>query len=386
MINSMYVNWLLIKPKILTIPQWNEKVKELNSMHLKKRTKNITKLINLCGTVRYIEGKNYLEAQVVTDNKYKYRCYFTLGNAANRELERLKLTGYKSYQFINSRFKRKYGMTLFSAFSGQEYKELFLAIKKCIPAPMNWVNPAAVGACISNVYIADESSSYPSKLSGALPTLHGFKKIPGRSEPDEDYPFAFYLNSGAMKIFNELEMPGAKVDEEITILCKKSEYSLKEIMQRIYKRRNEKPEYKAYMNLCIGYFQNNKYPFMSHISAVVLARCVKVMNDRLAYLDKEGLIPILCNTDSISWTGGPSSLTVTEKSLGAFVIQHENCQMAIKGVKSYQILDHNEVTTVFSGIKREISEKFKFGDIFTYEGSEEKIKVIDDDYTIRDLM
>lgn len=385
---NLYVNWALVKLQKLTIDQWNKKVKEIESLGLKKRTQNKTKLIDVAGTVRWIQSQNYLLAEVCYEKPEKFMCYYTLGDAANQNLERLHLTGKRAFSFINQRFKRKYSINLYDAFTNKSYEDIYRALKKCIPPPLNWVNDAVVGRITKNVYIGDESSSYPSKLSGTLPTLHGYKKMPGRVDPDAEYPFAFYLESGGLKIFNELEMPGTVInsDAEITILCKQSEYSLKEIMQRIYNKREEKPEYKAYMNLCIGYFQNNRDPFMSHVSAVVLARCVQGMNDRMEELVKEGNIPILANTDSISWTGGPSKLTTLQKNMGAFMLKHSNCEMAIKGPKSYQIRDAGAVITVFSGIKREVSSTFKFGDVFNYDAPEEKIKVIEENYIIHDLI
>ena len=364
-----------------------------------------------------LKGKQFRDATnqiilYVADSEKGYKKYCCLCTEESTPEE----TGFKGWQFINEKFREEFGIRLDTAFTNkQKFSEIYWKVKKCVCSPINFVTQKNFLRDIKlhNCYKADESSSYPAKLLGKLPTFYGCKVLPGRIEPSEEFPFAFYVNSGHMKIFNELDtrnfdnefylafrdekaswkhFDNLPDNEEETVLCRASEFNLESMLQKIYAGRKEHPEYKQFMNMCIGYFHNTHPqvgPQCSHLASVVMARCVKSMSERAKKIKKEGNEVILINTDSIAWIGNPSEIVDKQKKLGAFVSEHEGCEMIVCGVKKYQIhdLNTNEVKTVCSGLAKKISRTLEFGGILdvnikecfyklTEEGFLEKFEII----------
>ena len=297
--------------------------------------------------------------------------------------------GYEAFNFINDKFYDKYKTTLFQAFSGKKYKQEYSDIKKCVPKQIDYLNRFYQNRIIDNIYKSDVSSAYPTQLCKDIPTLHDCKRVTGRVEPTEEYPFAFYVKSKTLKIYNELDINDyinskyykhamldkwnpINVDEDETILCKKSEYSLKSIFEELYNDRKEHDEYKLYMNACIGFFHKNSNPTLSMIAAVVIARCANDMLKRCEIIEKEGNTIILINTDSICWMGNQSSVSENEKYLGSFTKEYENIKMCCRSVKCYQLqVSESETITRFSGLPKESQNTLAFGDILKKEFSEE---------------
>ena len=167
------------------------------------------------------------------------------------------------------------------------------------------------------------------------------------------------LNSHHVKIYNELftkdfgksryytpyhdpetkwkPNDSIKPEDEITVLCKKSNYDMSDIFTEIYNMRKEKPELKLYMNACIGYFHRNNNPVLSPIAAVVLARCAHEMLERCKKQKKEGNTVVLINTDSIIWKGKQSKISEYKKYFGSFTAEYEDTRVAILSVKAYQV-------------------------------------------------
>ena len=57
-------------------------------------------------------------------------------------------------------------------------------------------------------------------------------------------------------------------EDEITVLCKTSEYSFKSIFEDLYKHRKDNPENKLYMNAFIGFCHRNNDPILSFFASV----------------------------------------------------------------------------------------------------------------------
>ena len=396
------INWKTIDSDFLTVDEFNAKIVELQAKGLtrtytdgKREITGINKLrghyflsdANIPGS-----AKNQVMLYALDpDNGFvKYCANFMPGEEVKE-----KRYGYYGYKFINEQFREHYGIRMETAYSGKQFKDLFYKIKKCVCSPINYITPknqlhnVALGCCFKS----DESSSYPAKLAKSLPTLHGAITVPGRAEPNEQYPFAYYTKSHHMKIYNELDtrdfnndfypsyndeksswkhFDDISADEDETILCKACEYNMRPVIEKIYAGRKAHPEYKDYMNMCIGYFhttQPTTGPICSHIAAVVLARCIRSMIDRATIIQNEGNSVLLINTDAVCWMGKQSSISVPQnkKELGAFVVEHEDCQMIICGVKKYQIYDNGILKTVCSGLKEHKNILKKFGDIINYK-------------------
>ena len=395
------INWSYYKSEYISIEDYNNLIDSLNERGITRISTNGKRVVTGVDIVRnhyFISDANVAGAaknQVMlyiadSESGYKKYCVPVL-NADFQKVLKNNRYGYYGYRFINNKFRDHFGITFETACSGKQYKDIFWKIKKCVVSPINFATPnlSFRNTILKNCYKSDESSSYPAKLLGKLPTLHGFKNMPGRVEPNKEYPFAFYVNSGHIKILNELDSrefnnrfypsyndikSSWKHDDLIneeddeTILCRALDYNMYPVINEIYEGRKEHPEYKQYMNMCIGFFHTTQPtvgPICSHIAAVVLARCVKQMIERAEYISEEGNVVLLINTDSIAWIGNQSKLTEKYKKIGAFVAEYEDGQVVICGVKKYQICDKNgeRLKTICSGLATETSENLKFGDI-----------------------
>lgn len=299
-------------------------------------------------------------------------------------------TGQTAYEYINEEYiaTKKNKKSLFSDISGKKYKKEYNDIKKCVPAAINYIRHETVGKVIDKVYKADVSSAYPAAACGSIPTLHNFKRVTGRIEPTEEYPFAFYIKSHHLAIYNELDtrkfkksiyypqykhpaevsswapLDNIKAEDDETILCKDSGISLKAIFEKLYNNRKEHSEFKFIMNAFIGRCQYNGDPFMSHLSAVVLARTVNNMIERCNILVKEKSSPIFISTDSIAWRGSESECAVEEKYLGSFTYEAKNTKWFSRGLKAYQYIDmKGEISCVCGHISKTDERRKTFGAI-----------------------
>lgn len=296
-------------------------------------------------------------------------------------------------EFVNNEFKKIYKKSMEAAFKVRSNKQAYCDIKKCVPSPINWaVDDWRKDRNLYEVQKADVSSAYPAELVKRVPTLDKHLRCKGRVEPTAEYPFAFYLKSQHIKIIEEdgtiistfdlakskyymatttkssggsyvKKFYDIKPEEDETILCAAAPYSFEPIMTDLYENRKQHPEYKQYMNYVIGLFHANKNPRFSQIAAIVLLRCSWNMEQRLAELEKRGCSPLLVNTDSIAWLGDDVSITTDKKTLGAFVLEHRNCEMIICSPKKYQWKDGEEVNTTWAGVKDIKSLGLAFGDI-----------------------
>lgn len=393
------INWYKIKMKQLNIDEYNLKVIELQNSGLPKVKKMKCDILSMHYSYSILSLPNYKEIKIYNEEGlFRFGCYPGKGT------QKVKITGRKGFLALDRRFEYKFGKSITDAFSGIEYKDFYVAINKCIPAPVNFCSEISSGKIIDGCWGADISSAYPFHLSKSMPTLHGSKFLPGRVEPTEEYPFAFYIKSHHFKVLYEFDTRDFKNEftfypnffdklskwihyenisdeEEQTILCKKSIYSFKEIVEKLYKGRNKHPIYKDYLNVSTGYFAISTNPILAHLLAVIRGRQVKYMLDLAHSLVNENNIPILIATDAIMWKGKESAFATDIKSLGAFVYKEKNCKIALKGVRSYQILRENgEMHTVLSGQKtEEEKEKMIFGDIFNEKGVELSHYVMEND-------
>ena len=291
------------------------------------------------------------------------------------------VTGKMAFFQINSRFRRLSKLSLYDAYGGKkENKAIYWLVKRCVPAPICWANEPFKLQILQNCYKVDVSSAYPFEASKRLPTMNGAKFVDGIAEPTEEFPFAFYPNAGTLKIYGEKVDTGElmsrpeydkrrdplePLNKIITILCPAYEGNeLETVFKDLYSKRDEHPEYKSFMNLCIGYCQMNKCPILSPIAAVTLARCCCRMATLADELKRRGNMPLMINVDSVSWLGKPEpDLYVPEKDFGAMVLEYKNVYMCIGGAKKFQIYDPetSEVVTKYAGVSTKISQEMGFG-------------------------
>lgn len=296
-----------------------------------------------------------------------------------------EITGYMAMKKVKELYAAITHKSFARQFGGD--KQLAAAIKRCVCSPICY--PSSNGATpvvkhYDKVFKTDITSAYPYEGSKKLPTLQGAKKVSGRVAPTEEFPFAFYVKSGDLAIYEEFDTDDMRnyrkfypayfdrhfaVRDEETILCPAAEYDLNQLFYMMYDKRKTNPEYKTYMNLFIGYCQRNDNPEFAHIAAVVLARCVMRVLRIAAELEKRGNQVILIATDAVAWTGKaePDMYCLPhEKELGALVLEYENTKACIKGSKCYQIIAADgSVKTFWSGVSKAKTKGLAFGEIET---------------------
>ena len=299
-------------------------------------------------------------------------------------------TGMNAYQRIEDKFNEfnhTKTLALESIFSGRKYRPLYSLIKLCIPVQIQFMNIGYKGQILEGVYKADVSSAFPTQIMRDLPTLHGSILVPGRVEPSEDYPFAFYPNSHHIKTFDGYDShemncfyyreyykcdDSIKDEDEVTILCPKmsDKYhdALAKAFEDCYNHRKDDSFNKFVMNAAIGYAQRNSNPALSFISAIVILRCNIDMIRRCYQLEDEGNTVLFIATDSIAWKGRPSSIAIDEKYLGSFTYEGKNIKFLGYSSKAYQWLTNDgKCVTKYSGMKKEESAKLGFGEL-QYKG------------------
>lgn len=299
-------------------------------------------------------------------------------------------TGMNAYQRIEDKFNEFNNtktLALESILSGRKYRPLYSLIKLCVPVQIQFMNVGYKGQIVEGVYKADVSSAFPTQIMRDLPTIHGSILVPGRAEPSEKYPFAFYVNSHHIKTldgYDSHEMncwyyreyykcdDSIKDEDEVTILCPKmsDRYhdALAKAFEDCYNHRKDDNFNKFVMNATIGYFQRNSNPALSFISAIVILRCNIDMIRRCYQLEDEGNTVLFIATDSIAWKGKLSPIAIDEKYLGSFTYEGKNIKFLGYSCKAYQwVNNEGKCITKYSGMKKEESAKLGFGEL-QYKG------------------
>ena len=372
--------WADVKPVYTNVETINEKLKFVknNNYTFSKGSLGGSLLKNRF-SYQYIEDKRKIEIRIIHSYKQLER-YIVKKIFEDDELKKSSgISGMEAYKYVEELFQntKNTDITLYKAFSGSKYREEYKLVKNCVPKQIAYINPYICGKKVSNSFKADKSSAFPSQMTKELPTFHDCKKMKGIIEPTEEYPFAFYVVSGHINIYNELDThnmknrfysfyndcynDSVKPEEEITILCKKSEYSLKEEFEYMYSQRKIDENQKMYMNACIGFFHRNGDPRLSLLAAVVIARNNDDMLKKAIQLYDEGNGILYIATDCIIWKGKESSVATDEKYLGSFTYEGKNGQFFGRMVGSYQYLE-NELVTKCSYLKNtEDKYKIPFG-------------------------
>ena len=299
-------------------------------------------------------------------------------------------TGMNAYQRIEDKFNEfnhTKTLALESIFSGRKYRSDYSLIKLCVPVQIQFMNVGYKGQIVEGVFKADVSSAFPTQIMRDLPTLHGRIIVPGRAEPSEKYPFAFYVNSHHIKTFDGYDShemncwfyreyykcdDSIKDEDELTILCPKmsEKYhdALAKAFKDCYEHRRDDSFNKFVMNAGIGFMQRNTNPALSFISAIVILRCNIDMIRRCYQLEDEGNTILFIATDSIAWKGKLSPIATDEKYLGSFTYEGKNIKFLGYSSKAYQwVSNDGRCITKYSGMKREESAKLKFAEL-QYKG------------------
>ena len=223
-------------------------------------------------------------------------------------------------------------------------------------------------AIINGVSGVDFSSHYPSSICGMLPDAHTMIEKDGYIEPSEEYPFAFYPNSGHMAIWNELDthkwintpysdylfrtpmnvskeyrnyLQSPYTKDTRTILMKASPYRMDEIMRHFYdvkqsypKDSKEYKEAKLVLNAFIGNLHRKDYTRYkyAHIAATCIARANNSMLNVLRIVPFMDVVQVC--VDGLIYKG-TFELGGKGGSLGSLEQEFTNRRMSFKGTNQY---------------------------------------------------
>ncbi len=386
------LNWLKINPEYCSAEKIDEILTEL------EKDKNTMEIASgervFARRMEFFWGK---WSRIVTDTKTEIRV-FKFGDTPKRFIwlkDKVvnrsdsicdEASGMEAFEYVEELYMKHTGKkkTLFSSFSGTKYKQEYFDIKKCVPVQVQYLNEFYKGKIVEGCTKADVSSAFPTQMMKALPTLHDCKRIKGRVEPDEEFPFAFYVKSHHIKTLDGIDTrkfcngyyadyyldvyADINASDDETILChempKPEHDALAAAFKDLYEHRKDDPNLKFYMNASIGFFQLNSNPRLSFISAIVIARCNSDMFDRAKKLQKSGKDVLFIATDSIAWKGGEDKIATDEKYLGSFTYEGKNIRFLGYSPKAYQwITPEGKTTTKYSGMRKEESAKLKFGEL-----------------------
>ena len=263
----------------------------------------------------------------------KYRCQLF-----SNEIKEQSINAIKE---ISERFKKRTNVTFKKAFGTAEKEFL-----RCVPKQLYYSVDKEFFGLINSV---DYSSDYPSQLCTTLPDSNTSIRLEGTVAPNEEYPFAYYINSGHMAIYNELdthkwllnihfqeedmfryktfnkfyddlfheELSG---ENDITILMKASKYNLKPEYEHFYELKDVDDSAKRIMNKSIGQMHKRKYDCYkyAHLAAVSIARANQKMFNLVKEIGFKNIIQI--QVDGVLYTGeNKYGVEPKEKYLGSLV-------------------------------------------------------------------
>lgn len=392
-----YINWRKENEfGIITQKEWNEKIDAFQKNKAKEiifgERKNTVRAEWIKSDLTYcVNNMERITMMCVleTENAGKYNQksklykYMTYKNEEkNERVEKtengsadLTTPGADGINAVSKFFEEETGLTLRRAFGYIKEKKDYEIIRHCAVAapPLIYVDPFFVGRIGKHAYKADISSAYPAHLRGSLPDWHTVEVIPGRQEPNEEYPFV-YWNDGHHAEFgvydtrefvknkwflatndrkkNKLDN-FRKVDMIVSYCCKESKYTLDGAMMDLYQKKesskgNEKEYWKTLLVSFIGITfmktDNPKYP-LPHLAATCHGRQIKEMLDIAKSIEDEGNTLISFATDSIIWCGRPSKTTTKKenKVLGSFVSEFEDADFAFGGTGLYALAQNGQI-------------------------------------------
>lgn len=243
-----------------------------------------------------------------------------------------------------------------------------IAIKNCIPRQFYYLDPTVNGRILDNMNAIDACSQYPSGFMGDMPTATGCMTVQGTVGPTAEYPFAFYIKSGHMAIYNELdthswmespfadnlcplvepsdayrESPSIHHDylldpeKDVTVLMKKAEHNpFRDFFLKWYGIKETYPhdskEYKdskLVMNALIGMMHQKDFTYrktsfrLSHLAAVAIARGNQRLLDKALEIGVDNIAMMV--VDSIIYRGS-REYGGHEKALGTFHQEVTGCR------------------------------------------------------------
>ena len=260
------------------------------------------------------------------------------------------------------------------------YGRVSVDFKNCIPRGFYYMNRLMTDVPLDHMNAIDACSQYPSGFVGKMPKFDGesSKLIFGTAKPTEEYPFAFYINSGHLAIFGEfdthdwLKTPFAGVlcpmeekenpesksiyhnyrldpKRDMTVLMKAADSNpLEEFFKEQYSIKETKrgtPEYdsaKLVLNSLIGcmhykdwFYRRSSFQF-AHLAAVAIARGNEKILRKAMEIGVDNIAMIV--VDGINYMG-KTKFGRDEKSLGEFHQEAFDCEYQQLQMSVYMFMD-----------------------------------------------
>lgn len=323
-------------------------------------------------------------------NNGKYKCLYACTEDGElkiytaNELDPAKdgISGTKSIQHFLTMWDRYRNCEETHRTFSRDFGSVPETFKNCIPKQFYYINQHYAEKVIFASCI-DDSSHYPWGLLGKLPTSKDSICINGIKEPNEDFPFAFYLRSGNFCEYNGVDTRKwrnsnffpylfdqkkyVKVDKEneTTVLMKCSNYSLDEIITSLYRIKEEaggeeRQKAKNTINALIGMFHTKRYKSYqyAHLAAVCIARANQKMLDKIEEIGEQKVVHVAI--DGCIYLGD-KKFGQEKKELGKFVQEFIGCDVVVKKTNVYMAIKDGKVV------------KFKHGSFNKYKDGK-KIK------------
>ena len=268
--------------------------------HYRKSTGSKTMLRDWPKGSYRMQTDKYSAKLFVRDENGNLFWYYVNAKSKNTN-EKDDAQGKKAITLANEYCKKNYGKPLVSIYGTTAAEFRF-----CTPKQFYYRNIDLDGKILNHMSCIDASSQYPSGFLGDMPTAKGNKALKGTVKPTEEYPFAFYLKSGHLAIYNELDThdwlfsPFAEYlfqdekaqvknldpDQDVTVLMRKAEINpLAKFFDEQFKIKetfdHDSEEYKdakLVMNALIGMMHQKTFNYnksnwkLAHLPAIAIAR------------------------------------------------------------------------------------------------------------------
>ena len=315
-------------------------------------------------TKRSLYENNFFAIKTVGNNKCiyafengKYYIYYT-NKIDDSKNTRNVAYGQEGIRYLNNRLVEEHGLKLRKAFGYTEEE-----FKRCIPKIFSFSNSARY----NKIYMAssvDFTSHWPASARGLLPNSKGMLEYDGTVAPNEEYPFAFYLNSGHIAQYGVFDThnwcksaftdalfrystkeekyphkPFLDPKEDKTVLMKASEYELGKYFEELYQLREKKNDAKMYANASIGFMHRQKYDRykLAHLSAVIIARATQKTLDEINKIGEYFILHAV--VDGFVYLGN-AKLGIDEKIFGELHQEYQNCKFMMRGTNNYIVFNN----------------------------------------------
>lgn len=375
--NFQYIYWKKeAKPIYLFIDDFKAKLDYVQKNYSLAKSQTRRSDFRKNGTYYLFTKNNWQNLLLRENNKYVYYKSHKYKDENNEKaMKGIPInSGTKAKQMWNKLFKEQYGITEKTAFGYCDRK----LIHRCIPKSVYYINEAFSNTLLHHVSKGDYSSNYPFNIKGDLPDWHNHITLKGTWKPTKDYPFAYYIKSGLIAEYNNfdghdwlnysfavnlLRKPtkhdplgfDASINEndDITILCKKSNYRFDDVVNKLYEDKCNNVIYdnnltaKQALNECIGFMHradlSNGSFRLDHIAAFVLGRADNAMLNnwiKLTYLHIDVLQVIV---DGIIYKSDKIiGIPDNEKKVGSLVQEVHDADFIMRGVNAYMFFKDNK--------------------------------------------